>query len=197
MKLSLNLLPPQKKADLRSAGILSHAQSMVLLVLIAAAFAAVVLLAVRVVLTTNLNNLSNNTAAPDTAEFQTYTEEIKAMNSHAARLAAVTSGRNEWSKALDGIAAALPDGVTIYRIGLRATGRVNISGLGRTRDDVLTFQRNLKDSPIFSDLQSPLTNILQRAEVKFDLDMAYDEFRQPPVLNPPPPEKRKGAAAKE
>lgn len=190
MRTTLNLLPPEKKADLRVAVIYAHVRSIIIVVLALSAIVSFTLLSVRIVLDRTLTDLTQAQGTAETEEFKKVTTEINDMNAFLGHLDLLSVGRSSWTKALDGLDAVVPSGVTLTRVNLAADGNMIIYGHGRTRDDVLAFRRGLEESPLFTEVSSPLANILQRTDVNFELDTAYAEFV-------PAPSMRKAAAGKD
>jgi Tfp pilus assembly protein PilN len=178
MHLLLNLLPPAKKAELHSAFLYSFLQTMLIFVLAGVCLASFSLLSVRFIMAKDLSDVSRR-SAPETQEFQAVSETIKAINSHMTRLDQVNGEFNDWTRLLLAVERATPPGVAITRYDVTPTGAITLSGLGETRDDVLSLRRNLEADPLFKDVKSPLSNILQRKDVRFEFTAAYADFRAP------------------
>lgn len=178
MRLLLNLLPPQKKAELRSAFLYSFLQTMVLLVLIGVSVGSFSLLSARFIMKKNLSDVSRRNA-PETQEFKSVSETIKSINTHMTRLELLNGQFNDWSRLLLAVEGAVPPGVVINQLAVSQAGVVTMSGNGATRDSVLALRRNLEANPLFSNVQSPLSNILQRTDVKFEFTMGYVNYHAP------------------
>lgn len=183
MRLLINLMPPQKKAELRSAFMFSFMQAMLLFVLVGVCLASFSLLSVRLIMRNNLSEVSRR-ISPETQEFKSVSETIKAMNAHMKRLDQLNGGFNDWSKLLLAVERDTPPGIALTRFTVSPTGAVTMGGLGRRRDDVLALRANLENDPAFKDVKSPLSNILQKTDVNFEFTMAYVDFRAPASFTP-------------
>lgn len=182
MRLLLNLLPPQKKAELRSAFLYSFLQSMALLLLIGVAVGSFSLLSARFIMKKNLSDVSRRNA-PETQEFKSVSETIKSINTHMVRLGQLNDQFNDWTRLLLAVEQAVPQGVVVGQLTVSPTGSVTMVGNGATRDGVLTLRRNLEANPLFRNVQSPLSNILQRTDVRFEFSMEYVAFHEPAAFS--------------
>jgi Tfp pilus assembly protein PilN len=178
MRLLLNLLPPQKKAELRLAFLYSFLQSMALLLLIGVSIGSFSLLSARFMMKKNLSDVSRRNA-PETQEFKTVSETIKSINAHMTRLEVLNDQFNDWTRLLLAVEQAVPPGVVVAQLTVAPTGSVTLSGDSETRDGVLALRRNLESNSLFRNIQSPLSNILQRTDVRFEFTMDYVAFREP------------------
>lgn len=182
MKITLNLLPPGKKDELRKAFIFTYAQSMIFLILLVVGFVSFTLLSVRLLMYRNLTDLSHRTA-PETDEFRRVTDDIRLMNNYMERLDRLSDNPVSWSALYDGLDQLVPPGVVLNRLTVTRDGHVIVAGIGQTRDDVLTLSNNLEASPHFRNIKSPLANILQRTDVHFELEATYVPFTASPRVN--------------
>ena len=57
--------------------------------------------------------------------------------------------------------------ITLTNIGIKKTGEVALSGFAPTRLDLLNFEKNLRNSGIFQEISSPLSNIVREVSINF------------------------------
>ncbi len=171
MRSTLNLLPSEKRAALRLQFIASYAETMLFIFFVVAVFAAGTLVALRMSLAKTYDDFTRRSDA-GAEETQAITDEIKAINGYMQRVNAFEGRFTPWSSVLVKIAALVPAGVRIDSIRVDK-GAIAIAGAADTRDDVLLLQQRLRDSGLFTDVQSPLSNILQDRNVHFEFEMRY------------------------
>jgi Tfp pilus assembly protein PilN len=172
MHVTLNLLPPANKTALRTGFIFAYAQSMLVLVLAVIALVAGTLLAVRAQVLSVHADYAARATGPS-REYDTLVSETKAVNTYLKRLESLRVSSVQWSSVLRAITETVPTGVRLTGIRANASGLISVSGVAETRDDVLAMREQLEDSPMFEKVQSPLSNILERRDVKFDFEMRY------------------------
>jgi len=176
MRITLNLLPPPNKAALRMGFVFASMQSMLVIFLIMSTFAAGTLIAVRMLIAGTYQDLAQrNTSSSD--EFKEVTAEIREINAYLKRVQAIDARIVPWSSVVHRITELAPAGTRLERIAVSDAGRIVLSGVAATRNDVLLLDQRLKQAGIFTDISSPLSNILQQRNVRFDFEMRY----QPPA----------------
>jgi Tfp pilus assembly protein PilN len=172
LHITLNLLPPEKKDELRAGFVYAYAQTMVFIIFLVAAFASGTLLAVRMMLSDVHDDLAaRSTEATD--ESVAITEEIGRMNAYAESIKELQEKHVSWSHVLVELADLAPDEVQLHVIRVDREGRIFISGTAATRAGVLAMKDSLESSETFADVKAPLANILQQRNVKFDFEMRY------------------------
>lgn len=75
-----------------------------------------------------------------------------------------------WTEIMESLADLVPS--DIYLTGFHygaENGEVRLSGWAPTRDRFLAFQDILKDSPLFAEVEVPLSNLLKQTNINFDL----------------------------
>jgi len=61
-------------------------------------------------------------------------------------------------------------GVRVSRLAIDAQGSVMISGFAETRDDLLDFQKRLKDSQILETVVFPISDIIRSTDIHFTMN---------------------------
>lgn len=187
LKITLNLLPPQKKEALRQGFVLAYVQTMVFLFCLIAVLIAAGLVPVRLMLGADHEALLRQTA-PESDEFTVSVAEIRDINAFLKRVDGLQTGFVPWSSALGGITELAPAGVRLESLQLMSPNLVVVSGTAATRADLLAFQQKLSAAPFLSKVDSPLSNILQRQNVRFEIETTY---ALPEAAGAPAPENKK------
>ncbi len=166
----LNLLPPGKKKALRQGLVLAFAMSMTLIVFLVFLTIAATIISVRVVLANNYAALK----APVTGEddFSSSANSIKLINGYINRINGYVKRSTGWPERLIAISGLVPPGVVIQEMTFSG-GTLIIHGSAANREDMLTFIDRLEKQPYISKLDSPLSNLLQKKDVQFELSMKY------------------------
>lgn len=172
MRVTLNLLSPEKKAVLRTGFIFAYVQTMVFIIFLVVAFASGTLLAVRMMLKGTYEDLAKRSSGgPD--ESSVITDDFKKINDYLKRIDGLDQRFVPWSKVLEELTRYVPEGTQLSSVHVERTGKITLSGIAARRDDVLTLQTRLEQSPMFKDVKAPLSNILQQRDVKFDFELRY------------------------
>ncbi|MEK9152242.1 MAG: PilN domain-containing protein [Patescibacteria group bacterium] len=172
LKISLNLLPPQKKDALRQGFLLAYVQTMVFLFFLVAVMVAAVLIPVRIMLKADYDDIVRQTS-PEKDEFAAALAEIRDINAFLKRIDGLQTSSVPWSATLRSLTDLAPAGVHLETLAVGAHSAITLSGTAETRDDLLTFEERLKSAPFLSKVESPLSNILQKKNVKFEIQVTY------------------------
>lgn len=172
MHITLNLLPPSKKAALRKGYVIAYVRAMLAFLLIVAATLSATLISFNMILTNTLTDLTTQNEvmiSEDTAP----EINIEIIDGFLTRIADIQDGFVVWSEVFEEISRIIPKGVILDAIQLTPDGKVFIRGIAATRDDVLSFQSRLDSLPFFTEISAPLSNILKKTDIKFDFETSY------------------------
>lgn len=172
MSIALNLLSPEKKRALQAGFLMAHIQSLIFVVMLLAILASGTLLSMRMLLQRFHEDLQRQ-SGPATDEFTSAAEDIKRINAYLSRIEQLDARFVRWSDVLARITAVVPAGIELEEIRLDSSRKILVRGVAETREDVLTFNDRLKALPFLSSVSSPLSNILQKKNVRFDFEMQY------------------------
>lgn len=178
MQVTLNLLSPEKKAVLRTGFVFAYVQTMLLIVFLVVAFSSGTLLALRMMLKGTYDDLARRSVG-GVDESKAITTEIKKINDYLKRVDGIQTRYVAWSSVLELLTRQVPEGMQITSLNVMKDGKILLSGIARQRNDVLTFQSRLEQSGEFTDVKSPISNILQQRDVKFDFEFRYARIPLP------------------
>lgn len=75
-----------------------------------------------------------------------------------------------WTTIVTDLSRALPRGVTLTSFEAdKSSGVFSIKGVATTRADLLAFQQTLANVATFADIRAPVSNLLEREDIHFDL----------------------------
>ncbi len=121
-----------------------------------------------ILLQTQEDLITERQANQKTQEVSQMGERIDQINQRLEIIAQQQNNSVIWTPLLLELNKLTPEDV--YLISLNYQGQdkdLHISGYAQTRDGLLTFRDQLKQSPYFADLESPLSNIIKQAEINF------------------------------
>ncbi len=172
MRAYPNILPPDKKRALRLGLIMAYAQSLCLYLFVLAVTLSGTLFAVRLLYKNNADSLSLTAAQQD--DSAAGAGEIRKINAYVRRAAGLNESHVAWSAVLTELGASLPSGVTLDNIMILPDGRMDISGLAATRDDLLAMQDRLAKLRFAKDVSSQFSNLFQKKDIRFALNMRFE-----------------------
>ena len=177
MLVTVNLLSPAKKRDLRSSLVMAYAQTMVTLLFATALLVTGTLLSVRFMIESDYENLQKQSASAASEESTNIMENIRQINAFLKRVESTEAAFVPWADVLEELSPLIPTGARLENLTIDEGGNISMSGLADTRDTALAMLKNLNDAPFLKDVVSPLSNIMQKQNVHFDFQMKYVDRR--------------------
>lgn len=100
-------------------------------------------------------------------------ERIREFNKHLERVKTLQSTYTKWSPVLLDLFERLPAGITMQTLDLdKKTKVVKLHGIADRREDLLALQEAFADSPNFKNPSTPVSNLLQRENITFDVSFS-------------------------
>ncbi|MEI7765738.1 MAG: pilus assembly protein PilM, partial [bacterium] len=142
------------------------------------AFLAVYLLVLSLSQNNKINtNISVSTSYPDTTQKE---EWIKNINDITSTSKDILSSMVNWSVLLDDIKSRTINGITISSFSAKSISeKINIIGIAKDRDTLNQFKKSIQESPYVSNVELPITNLEQKADIPFSLSF---DIRDPSML---------------
>ena len=165
--ITLNLLSPEQKEELKIKKIYIMAKEIVMLILLFTSIIAMILIASRFVLETELASIINKNAS-NIAVGNIINSEITGLNTKINRVHQIQSVYYNWSKLLEHLSVITPDNITYTFIKLHKTeASLELTGTAKTREDLLSFKDQLMESEYLSNTDVPLDNLLAKENNQF------------------------------
>ena len=98
-----------------------------------------------------------------------YEDDFSRVNLKVASLLRIQNGHLRWSKVFSNLSVIVPDNVYVSEI-INKDYKISLAGKAKTRNDFLKFQDNLKNSECFSDINAPLSDLVAKEDVGFQID---------------------------
>ncbi|MCX6785972.1 MAG: hypothetical protein NTZ18_03935 [Candidatus Komeilibacteria bacterium] len=167
--ISLNLISPQQQhyLKIRYGHVLIKNFLGVLIIL------SVALAIVSLPLQRQLNNLEINNAAIKKSiagQNQETTQKISVLNQKILDLTKITVEAYNWNRLLLALAAAAPQDVALSDFSANlSSADFTLKGYAKTREGLIAFKDNLDKAAVFSNIQSPLENYLEKQNITFSI----------------------------
>jgi Tfp pilus assembly protein PilN len=173
MKTYIDLLPEGKKNEIQR----DKAFRTIIGQEVGFAFAVIFLLVILVVINFTLKIQmagieavsQNEQGLKGHQEMEVYEEKFKEMNAQLALVSKVQSGHLEWVGALTKLGQLFPDGVYLNGMATKEY-RIFLVGKAQKRDDLTKFMDAIKGSDCFTNLNAPLSNLVSKEDVDFQID---------------------------
>ena len=170
MIITLNLIPPQQKKELKLLQIYIYLKNIIFIILVGVILIAVTLLLAKIILQNNFNKTINQTyLTVGIAKFSNL--EIKEFNQRLKQVEEIQGQYLPYLNFLFTFTDLVPKEVTLQKLNLNDKLMLQINGLADTRDDLLNFKNNLEKANLFDEFTIPLENLLEKEEVKFELNL--------------------------
>lgn len=171
MQILLNLLPPAHKTAIaerfRSRFFLWQIALLLLLEIVAAAFLGAILFMLHARM--EIAESSSQSVEQFNAQAQTlaqYRKRFQEANELSKRLSSYFDRHWYWSELYVTLDRIVPPTVGLYTVGTKDT-TVTLSGLAKTRDDLLQFEERLKSEECVTNLKVPVSNLFSQTQVEF------------------------------
>lgn len=105
---------------------------------------------------------------------------IRDINDRVQLLSAGLRTERTWSPLLAALAGLVPADVQLTQLSFEQNGAVRLMGVAKNRDAFLQFKQRLESSPNVKDVRSPITNILTKENVQFELTASLAAAEETP-----------------
>lgn len=171
--ITLNLISPAQKAANNFRSNYSILRQIALIFLIAFVFVIGVLFLAQALLQNKLEDLTENTLMLkqniEDEESIDLEKSVDDFNKMVLTISKVQTEYTAWTKVLVDTASLVPSGVAIGSFTLnKETAEFRFTGRALTRDLLLQFKENLEGSGFFTEIQSPISNLLTKENVGFE-----------------------------
>lgn len=172
--LILNLIPQQLKKEIKFKRAYGLIKKMNYILVIITIVIAITLLIAKLLLQNNFNKVVEQTSLI-TKNSQGYNVKVRDINSRLNNISQIQNDFIAWSNLIENLANKTPTGITFSSVKIsKEKSLINIRGKAKLRDDLLTFKQNMEESPIYSEVEFPLQNILQKENINFDISAKLD-----------------------
>lgn len=173
MEICINLLPEEKKNKIKRKKRIITIIKQEILFLSAIFFLIVILLDINFILSFQLNSLDKDYSLEQSQskyqELRNYENKFKQINSKTALLYNIEKDHLYWSNFFYELEKVIPDGISINNISNNGY-KITLTGKSAKRENLLKFQENINSSECFSDVNLPLSNLVTKENINFQMD---------------------------
>jgi len=168
--ITLNILPPKNKKELKVIDILIGVKDTIMLIFFGIMLSSISLLGAKFLLqnhfnsTINQNYLNGVLGKYSIKEIQEFNQEISASQE-------IQSNFTPWSITLMQIANTANDGIIFRKLQILNKNEVLIAGIANKREDLTEFKNSLDASKLFKDFTIPLDILFQKDDISFSLNL--------------------------
>lgn len=164
--IALNLLSPEQKAALRARVIYAMIERLMIAFVSSMLIASIMLLLVKIELTKNLDQVETRQIL--SAEYVTVNSNIRQLNQQIGRIETLQKMAISPSALLRDIATRTPPGVRVTGMDFDIKSQsMRLNGVAKERGALLQYEAAVRESPFVKTLQSPISNLFQKADINF------------------------------
>lgn len=173
--ISINLLTKEKINYLREYLLLAAFHEFAAFSFVLISFIGIILLINNILLTDTFNETIAQTTLV-TKEYGGMNSIIRRTNLKLTTLNSIEKEFTPWSENLIAVAKLAPKNISWVTFSAdRSSREIIIRGVASRRDDLLAFMKSLTDSGLFENIESPISNLLTKTDLAFDLKMKIAE----------------------
>jgi len=167
MKLSLNFISPSQEKNLKFGYLCFIIKDFLGVILVLSVLLAIMAIPL------NIKNEKLEKASKVAEELSAKSalenaSKIKLLEQKTQTLAKIAGKYYDWTMILNKLSELVPNGVVISKFSADQKG-FSLAGTADTRNNFLLFQKNLNESAIFKNIDSPLENYIKETDLVFEL----------------------------
>lgn len=175
MDIKINLIPPQRKEEIKKANRLRRILKWEAELLLVFIFFIILLVSINSITQINLSVAVSelDLANRNSNQYQAigkYDAEAKEMNGTIARVGKIQDAQLYWSKMLKRFAQEVVPGIEIGKLSTKNYA-IFLTGKADTRDNLIAFRDNLTGEDCFTDINLPLSNLVSKDNIDFQMDL--------------------------
>lgn len=174
--ITLNLIPPIKKREIRLTQIYILIKNLIVLLLFLAIVVAITLLLTKMFLQNYFNNIVEQTTLT-TRHTNIFNKDFKEFNERLKVIKEIQKEHAYWTGFFVKFSKLAPAGLILDNLIINKN-KILITGTAKMRDQLLVLKTELENSELFANVEIPLENLLKKEEVNFNIkaDINLDKF---------------------
>ena len=119
----------------------------------------------------------------ETKELIQLEEKIKGANQKIEKTYGTLRDFKRLTPFLEELAGLIPSGVYLTNLSYQKDAvQIQLNGRADSRENFLLFQKTLKKNPLFTGINSPLSNLVKQKQIDFTLTFKTSDKILPPKL---------------
>lgn len=173
MRIYLDLLPDERKQEKKKKKLFKKILRQELRFFMPVVSFIIILTAININLKIQLDSLDNIYSAEQSRggykNLKEYEDKFREINMKTSSIAKFQERHLYWSALFYNLSNLIPEGVFINGLSTKDY-QVSLTGKAKTRENLLSFQEKIKASDCFSEVNVPLSNLVNRENVDFQID---------------------------
>ncbi len=178
MKIYLDLLPEERKEEIRKNKTFFKIIGQEVMLTIPVVAFVIILFITNFYLGIRISGLEENVDFKDSNNeykiLKTYEEKFKEINSQALEISNIQKNHLNWAVVFYKLEGIIPDNVYLSDLSTD-NYRISLAGKAKTRGDFLNFQEKMKSESCFSGINVPLSSLVSREDLDFQMDFEVKE----------------------
>lgn len=174
--ITLNIIPDELKNEIKLNDHYIFYKKMVSLVLIMTVLFSVVLLSAKIILATQKSdtNQQNTIASKNT---ENYSKQINEINKQLKEIKNIQKNDTNWTGFFLRMGDLVGSDIKILRLYAgKNDNSLRISGIAKTRNDLLSFKDKLEKSNYFSNINLPISSLLEKENINFEINTTITNY---------------------
>lgn len=173
MKIYLDLLPQEKKEEIKKRKIFLKVVKQEILFSIPIVSFILILVTINIALGIRLasleESLSLGSSGKEYKELQSYEDKFSEINSKTSSISKMQKEHLNWLGVFYKINNVIPDNV--YLSDLASNNyKISLIGKSKTREELIKFQENIRSEDCFSNINVPLSSLVSKENLEFQID---------------------------
>lgn len=174
--IKLNLLSPAEKKDLRiiefNRLIFSLTGWLLIILVIFSIFLASAFLSLSILLKEQTNLITIRENEPQMQNLLEIEEKIKRTNQVIKQIDSKQQQMVLWTPLLEGLTKIVPTGVCLTTLSYQSNSdQIILNGWADRRESLLHFQKSLEESSFFTEVETPLANLVKEKDIDFSFTL--------------------------
>lgn len=181
--IDLNLLSPERQSMIKGRIFFSLIERIMVSLVLTVLLLSLTLLGMKIRLSDILSEVRSRQLL--STEYVTVNKQIADLNRSVARIEKLQKEVIPSSLLIEDLATRAPEGIHISFLEFETVTRaVKITGHADTREALLLYEGALLESPYLTDLDSPISNLFEKTDLKFSFNALLDVERLRSELEP-------------
>ncbi len=167
--ITLNLLPPKHKIQVKQTSICIAIENLVAITLIFLIIVSISILISKVKLQDNYYGLIARTSL-SLSETHKLERDVKEINQKLRTVGEIQDQYTKWSTFMIDLNKIIPDNIQLNLLSInKKERRFALEGIAKTRNDLLAFKKILQNFSYLSNIDLPTSSLLKKNDVNFAL----------------------------
>lgn len=179
MKILLNILPAEKKTDMRRnvrfRMIIAHGSAVIFLGFLYSCALLGISFLLSLQLASSRGPSGQGGGSSNENEVGSYETMFRETNAWASEVSSLVGKHLSWGRFFRSLETATPEGVFFDRLATKTDYTIALSGRANNRESLLLLEKNMNDSDCFRDAAVPLSDKLVKENIDFQLDAVIEK----------------------